>query len=79
MTIVGALVRVDATQYNAAWQALACLPGVTPFALDDATRLGLVIEAERLDDAYRLLSQDVRAAPGVLMAYPTYMQFESGE
>jgi len=79
MTIVGALVRVDAAQHNAAWQALARLPGVTPFALDDATRLGLVIEADQPDDAYRLLSEDVRAAPGVLMAYPTYMQFESGE
>ena len=78
MTIVGAMVRVEETQHNAAWQAFAQMPGVTPFALDDATRLGLVIETESLDDAYRLLSEDVRDAPGVLSVYPAYAHFDTG-
>ena len=77
MTIIGALVRVEKEQHDAAWQSLERLPGVTPFALDDATRLGLVIESPTLDDAYRLLNHDVQRAPGVLSAYPAYAHFEN--
>jgi len=77
MVIIGAMVRVNAEQHDVAWQVLADLPGVTPFALDDATRLGLVIESPTLDDAYRLLNHDVHDAPGVLSAYPAYAHFEN--
>lgn len=77
MTIIGALVRVEKTQHGAAWQCLARLPGVTPFAVDDTTRLGLVIECDQLDDAYRLLDKDIRDVPGVLCVYPMYAQFDS--
>lgn len=78
MTIIGALVRVEANQHNAAWQCFEHLPGVTPFALDDATRLGLVIETDRLDDAYRLLNDEIPQVPGVLSVYPAYAHFDTG-
>ena len=77
MTVIGALVRLKETQHNAARQRLEQLPGVTPFDLGDASRLGLVIECDRLDDAYRLLDKDIRGAPGVLCVYPAYAEFES--
>ena len=77
MTVIGAMVRVEKAQHGATWQCLARLPGVTLFEFDDATRLGLVIESDSLDDAYRLLNEDIRDAPGVLSVYPAYAQFEN--
>jgi len=79
MTVVGALVRVEESQHDAAWQTLARLPGVTPFALDDATRLGLVIETASLDEAYQLLKDEIPQAPGVLSVYPAYAHFGDGD
>ncbi len=79
MTIIGALVRVQAEQHAAAWQSLARLPGVTPFELDDANQLGLLIESDDLDAAYRLLQHVIPSAPGVLSAHPAYAHFEGGD
>jgi len=76
MTIIGALVRVDTEQRAVVWQALAQLPGVSPFALDDAAQLGLIIEAANLDDGYRLLQDTVPRTPGVLTVSPAYAHFE---
>ena len=78
MAIIGALVRVDETQRDAARQNLARLPGVTPFDLDQATRLGLVIEVASLDDAYHLLNDRIGKVSGVVNVNPVYAHFESG-
>ena len=75
MTIVGALLRVDETVRDTIRRDLASLPGVTPFDLERTTQMGLVIEASNLDDAYHLLTYDVREVGGVLHVSPVYAHF----
>jgi len=76
MVIVGALVRIETGSGDGVRHRLAAIPGVTPFSVDDPTRIGLVIEAESLDHAYRLLHDEIPEVEGVLGAWPVYVHFE---
>ena len=51
--------RIDEREREAVWCALARLPGALPFALDDDSQLGLVLETEDVESAYRLVSDDI--------------------
>ena len=75
MVIVGALVRTEASRTESVQQALAAMPGVTPFSLEQPMSVGLLIETATLDDAYRLLQQEVRNLEGVLGIWPVYSYF----
>lgn len=77
MTVISALVRVQKEESPATWQALVQLPGVIPFALDEPSRLGVVVEADSLEDAYQLLNEEIRATPGVLRVVPAYAHFDN--
>jgi len=79
MVIVGALVRTEASCTESVQQALAAMPGVTPFPLEQPASMGLLIETATLDDAYRLLQQDVRSLEGVLGIWPVYTFFGTQE
>jgi len=76
MTLIGALARVDPSSAEVVQGTLAAMPGITPFPVDDSARLGLLIEAATLDDAYRLLCDDLQSVKGVLAVWPVYVDFE---
>ena len=68
MPTLGVLMRIDEREREAVWRALALLPGASPFALDDDFHLGLVLETEDVESAYRLVSDDIVKVKGVLSA-----------
>jgi len=76
MVIVGALVRVAKEQSQAVQAGLAQLEGVDVRGLEDPTKLALVIEAESLNHAYRLLEEKVTPLPGIWTVHPVYANFE---
>ena len=76
MPTIGILMRIDERQRDAVWRELSLLHGASPFALDDDSQLGLVLETEDIDRAYRLLSDDIIKVRGVLSAHPVYAHYE---
>ena len=76
MVVIGALVRVEVASGDGVRRRLVAIPGVAPFSVDDPARMGLVIEAESLDRAYRLLHDEIPTISGVLGAWPVYIHFE---
>ncbi len=76
MPTIGILMRIDERQREAVWCALSLLPGASPFALDDDSQLGLVLETEDVESAYRLVSDDIIKVRGVLSARPVYAHYE---
>ncbi len=76
MTVIGALARVEAASAEVVQHNLATIPGVIPFPLNEAAKLGLLIEAATLDDAYHLLHEEIKGVEGVLTVWPVYVDFE---
>ena len=52
---------------------LDALAGVTPFAVEDDLRMGILVEARDADSAHAILEQNIRTIPGVLGTWPVYM------
>jgi nitrate reductase NapAB chaperone NapD len=75
MVVIGALVRMETASGDGVRRRLAAIPGVTPFSVEDPARIGLIIEAESLDRAYRLLHDEIPEIEGVLGAWPVYVHF----
>ncbi len=76
MAIVGAFARVDSGQ-NASCQRLLCeLAGVSTFEINDPDKVGILIEADTLDQAHSMVSQKIRSIPGVLGVWPVYVNTE---
>ena len=65
MVVVGALVRVQSDLSQSLLAELASWEGTEVMAFEDPTKIGLVVEAETLDQAHRLLNEDVRRLEGV--------------
>ena len=76
MAIVGAYLRCDPQQLQQVRQTLEACPGASPFALDGAGQLGVLIEANDLKAAHAILRDQVGAVPGVYAAWPVYMNLE---
>jgi len=74
--IVGALVRAAEPDSAMVQAALAALPGATVQAFEDPTKIGLVLEAEGLNQAYDLLKGKINQIEGVLAVSPVYANFE---
>jgi nitrate reductase NapAB chaperone NapD len=70
MVIVGAFARIEGERADDVRQRLARLPGVEPFLLDEPGKIGLIIEADEIDQAHAVLTGPVRATPGLLGVWP---------
>ena len=76
MAIVGAFARVD-TEYTAVCrEELDQLGGVSTFDLDDPDKVGILIEADTLDDAHATITKTIRTATGVMGVWPVYVNTE---
>ena len=75
--VVGAWARVDPDSPEAVRRRLDELAGVSTFDLEDSHKLGILIEATSLDEAYRILRRDVEAAEGVLGAWPASVHLDT--
>jgi len=76
MAIVGAFARVDREHAGDCRGALDGFEGVSTFDLDDEDKLGILVEADSLNDAHELITGSIRSAPGVLGVWPVYANIE---
>ena len=77
MAIVGAYARIDLADPQAVRCRLAEVSGVTLFDLDEPGKVGLVLEADSLDDAHTTLRAGIEKVDGVLGVWPVYADTES--
>ena len=76
MAIVGAFARVEVSERSETNALLEAIEGVTPFALEEEEKVGLLIEAADLDAAHDLITGAVRRTRGVLGVWPVYANTE---
>lgn len=76
MAIVGALARVEQKDAADSIRRIRAIEGVTTFSVDDPDRIGLIIESECLDEAHRIVTQEIPSVQGVLGAWPVYANTE---
>ncbi len=76
MAVVGAFARIDLSSPQAVRERLAAVSGVTVFDLGEAGKIGLVIEADDLDEAHRKLRVEIEEIEGVLGVWPVYAHME---
>jgi hypothetical protein len=74
--VLGVLARVDRRTRDAVEQRLTGRPGVSVFAVDDPSRMGILIETESLPVAEETLRDWVMTTPGVLGAWPVFLHDE---
>lgn len=71
--------RVQEAAYARVWHKLQDMSCVTPFPLDNRERIGAVLETQTPEEAYDLLNNRISMLPGVLLAYPMYVQYDRVE
>ncbi len=76
MAIVGAFARVDAEHASSCEQLLNEIAGVSTFEIDHPDKVGILIEADSLDQAHATVSKTIRSTPGVLGVWPVYVNTE---
>ena len=76
MVVVGAFARVEVDDVDATRCRLAALDGVTTFDLDRPEKVGVLIEADDLDDAHARLTTQVQRVEGVMGVWPVYVSNE---
>lgn len=76
MVIVGAFARVETTDVEGTRRRLAALDGVSTFDLDRPEKVGVLIEADDLDDAHARLTTQVQRVEGVMGVWPVYVNNE---
>jgi len=74
-TLVGILARVDHDSNPDLCRDLDRLKGVSTFEVGDSGKLGLLLEAENIAAAHRILRDDIERMAGVLAAWPVYSHF----
>ncbi len=76
MAIVGAFARIDSPGFVSCVEHLDALPGVSTFDIDDPNKIGLIIEADSLEQAHDIITQTIRSTIGVLGVWPVYANIE---
>lgn len=76
MAIVGAFARVDSDHTSACRDELDLLSGVSTFDLDDPDKVGILIEADSLNEAHGTITTTIRSTPGVMGVWPVYVNTE---
>lgn len=79
MVVIGAFVRVDPSDIEGTRDRLRGLEGVETFDLDDAEKIGLLIEADDVDRGHAILTRQVRDTEGVWGAWPVYVHDEGDQ
>jgi len=76
MAIVGAFARIESDLASSCQSALEELSGVSTFDIEDQDKLGVLVEAESLNEAHSTITTSVRNTPGVLGVWPVYVNIE---
>ena len=76
LAMVGALARIDVPRRASIIAALQIIPGVEPFELGEAERIGLVLEGSSIESVHDLLQGPVRATDGVLGVWPISLEVD---
>ena len=76
MAVVGAFARIDLSDPQAVGERLSAVPCVTTFDLGEPGKVGLLIEADSLEDAHKRLREEIEKAEGVLGVWPVYAHQE---
>ncbi len=76
MAIVGAFARVDQESITSCRSALEELNGVSTFDIEDPDKVGILVEAESLNEAHSTITKTIRTTPGVLGVWPVYVNTE---
>jgi hypothetical protein len=76
MAIVGAFARVDLGHAGDCREALDDFVGVSTFDLEDEDKVGILVEADTLNEAHELITGPIRSAPGVLGVWPVFVNTE---
>ncbi|PIE24428.1 MAG: hypothetical protein CSA62_03900 [Planctomycetota bacterium] len=73
MPIVGVLARVEVQDRQRVWETVQADPALTPFPIEDELeRMGILIEAESVEEADRILREQISGLEGVLGSWPVY-------
>ncbi len=76
MAVVGVFARIDLERTSSCRDALEGFGGVSTFDVDDPDKLGILVEADSLDDAHATITKNIRSTPGVLGVWPVYVNTE---
>lgn len=76
MAIVGAFARVETDSMGVCREELDQLRGVSTFDLDDPDKVGILIEADSLNEAHCTITTTIRSTPGVMGVWPVYVNTE---
>lgn len=77
MALLGVLARVQVADRELTIEQLAEIDGVSTFPVEDDERLGILIEADKVNRAHEILTTEVDRLPGVLGTWPVFNHFES--
>jgi hypothetical protein len=77
--VLGVLARIDGRSREPIESNLCAHAGVSVFSVGDEQRLGILIEGDSLASARACLHDQVESTPGVLAAWPVFVQDESEE
>ncbi len=77
MVVIGAFARIELDEADSVHKRLDALRGVSTFDLGDRKKVGILVEAEDMDGAHRVLTRDLRAVEGVLGVWPVYVHDEA--
>jgi len=76
MAVLGVLVRIERSDRESIVSRLGDVDGANLVSLEEDGRVGLLIEADTMDEARRILASNVDAADGVLATWPVFAHYE---
>ncbi len=76
MAIVGAFARIESDLSSSCQSALEEITGVSIFDIEDPDKLGVLVEADSLNEAHSTITKTIRTTPGVLGVWPVYVNTE---
>ncbi len=76
MAIVGAFARIESDLISSCQSALEEIAGVSIFDIEDPDKLGVLVEADSLNEAHSTITTTIRTTPGVLGVWPVYVNTE---
>ena len=76
MAVVGAYARIDLAEEALVPGRLEALEGVSTFSLEEPGKIGVLVEAESLDEAHARLADEIEKLDGILGVFPVYAHAE---